>query len=45
MKLKIGFFTDLSFGTLLLGSGEEIVFEPEFNKLEEFKKLKKPAEL
>jgi hypothetical protein len=34
MKKKISFFSDLSFGTLLLENEETITFDPELNKVE-----------
>jgi hypothetical protein len=44
LKAKITLFSDLSFASLLSEKDDLITFDPELNKIEEFKKIKKPAE-
>jgi hypothetical protein len=44
VKVKLTMFSDLSFASLLSEKDEAITFEPELNKVEEFKKIKKPTD-
>lgn len=37
------YFQDINFGSLLREETGKITFDPEFSKIEEYKKLKKPA--